>query len=315
MTFGTDGYGSRPRPAWLDTDWRRHLVRHEIDGRAVNVLDAGPRDGEPIVFVHGHSACWQHWLEQLPDFMATHRVIAPDLPGFGGSEMPADGITISGYGRTVDQLLDRLGVGPAAVVGNSMGGFVAAELAIQAPQRVERLVLVAAAGLAGRYLGVPTELMRHPSGVAAARVIFALRGVPDGQARAMASRSRGRRLAVGFVVSHAEQLHPAMIYELVKGAGRPGGAPASFAVADYDFRDRVSEIGAPTLIVWGDRDRLVPVSCAAEYEQLIEQATRTIYADTGHLPMVERPARFNAELRAFLAADAELPTPESSRVG
>ncbi|MCW3038652.1 MAG: alpha/beta fold hydrolase, partial [Solirubrobacterales bacterium] len=155
-TADLEAYGSGPDPAWLREDWSRYLSWHHVGGRAINVLDTGSptgtgRDETPLVFIHGHSACWQHWLEQLPAFMGRYRCIALDLPGFGNSELPEDGISMSGYARAVDELLGQLGVSAACVVGNSMGGFVAAELAIRFPQRVERLVLVSAAGLAGRY--------------------------------------------------------------------------------------------------------------------------------------------------------------------
>jgi pimeloyl-ACP methyl ester carboxylesterase len=294
-------YGSGPTPAWLQTDWSQYLGWHHVEGRAVNVLDTGEvGDQAPLVFIHGHSACWQHWLEQLPHFMRTHRCIALDLPGFGNSEMPADGISMSGYARTVDAVLQDLGVGAACVVGNSMGGFVAAELAIRFPQRVERLVLVAAAGLAGRYIGLPTELIAHPGGVAVGRVLFGLGGVPDGLANALARRRNGRQLALGFVTTHPRRLHPALVRELIGGTGQPGAAPAAVELATYDFKDRVPDIACPTLIVWGDRDNLVPVSSASAYEDAIPDARKVIYADTGHVPMLERPARFNADLQAFL---------------
>jgi len=293
-------YGSGPRPEWLGTDWSRHLRWLEIDGRPVNLLDMG--SGPPLVFVHGHSACWAHWLEQIPVFARTNRVVALDLPGFGHSPLPADELSISGYARTIDQVCEALGIDAACLVGNSMGGFVAAELAINFPQRVERLVLVAAAGVSDRYIGLPAELMRHPGVVAASRVLFALGGVPDRLARAIAARPRGRRFALGWVCTHPEQLHSALVYEIERGAGRPGAALASLAIATYDFRDRVSEIACPTLIVWGDRDYLISHRSAHEYERLIEHTEMHVYPDTGHVPMIERPARFNADLRSFLAA-------------
>lgn len=295
------GYGSGPDAEWLGIDWSQYLSWHHVEGRAVNVLDTGEvGDQAPLVFIHGHSACWQHWLEQLPRFMRTHRCIALDLPGFGHSELPADGISMSGYARTVDAILQDLGVDAACVVGNSMGGFVAAELAIRFPQRVERLVLVAAAGLAARYIGLPTELIRHPGGAAAGRVLFGLGGVPDGLATALARRRDGRRLALGFVTTHPRRLHPALVRELIRGTGRPGAALAAVELATYDFKDRVPDIACPTLIVWGDHDNLVPVSSAGAYEDAIPDARKLIYADTGHVPMLERPERFNADLQAFL---------------
>src|SRR3954464_1892535 len=117
-------YGARGRSPWLDVDWREHQRWIEVAGTTVNVIELG--EGDPIVFIHGLSGSWQNWLEQLPVFARDHRVIAFALPGFGASEMPAEHISISGYGRFVDHLLVRLGVGRAAVVANSMGGFIGA---------------------------------------------------------------------------------------------------------------------------------------------------------------------------------------------
>jgi len=293
-----DAYGSGPHPAWRDTDWSQHLRWLTVDGRPVNVLDVG--SGPPLVFIHGHSGCWQNWLEQLPAFMSGQRVIALDLPGFGRSPMPREGVSITGYGRIVEGVCAQLDIGAACVVGNSLGGFVAAELAIQSPQRVERLVLVAAAGMSSHYIGLPTEFIRHPGPAAAGRVLFALFGVPESQARLLAARPRTRRLALRFVCRHPERLHPALVYELLRGAGGPAGAPASVALAEYDFSERVPEIACPTLIVWGDRDYIVPLSSAKTYAEAIEDVAMIVYDDTGHVPMLERPGRFNADLAAFL---------------
>src|ERR1700722_5633591 len=138
-------YGAVGRSPWMDVDWREHQRWVQVNGTPVNEIDMG--EGSPIVFVHGLSGSWPNWLEQLPVFARDHRVIAMDLPGFGYSPMPSETITISAYARILDKLLGELGVDAAVVVGNSMGGFISAELAIAFPQRVERLVLVSAAGI------------------------------------------------------------------------------------------------------------------------------------------------------------------------
>ena len=146
-------YGPVGRSPWLDVDWREHQRWLTVDGQPVNVIEIGPEptgDVQPLVFVHGLSGCWENWLEQLPVMAREHRVVTLDLPGFGYSPMPSEKITISGYARLLDALLGQLGIDAAAVVGNSMGGFIAAELAIAFPQRVERLVLVSAAGISTR---------------------------------------------------------------------------------------------------------------------------------------------------------------------
>src|SRR5436305_6793609 len=113
-------YGPVGRAPWLDVDWREHQRWVEVDGRPVNVIELG--EGPPLVFVHGLAGSWPNWLEQLPVFAEEHRVLAMDLPGFGHSPMPAMEISMPGYARILDALLEARGIGSAAVVGNSMGG-------------------------------------------------------------------------------------------------------------------------------------------------------------------------------------------------
>src|SRR2546430_3714029 len=145
-----EDYGARDEPDWRDVDWRPPLHQLEISGRSVNSVDYGTAEsGEsPVVLVHGLGGCWQNWLENIPRVAASgRRVLALDLPGFGFSEMPAGGISISGYGKVLNELCDRLDIGESLLVRNSMGGFVSAEVPIQFPRPVARLVLVTGAGL------------------------------------------------------------------------------------------------------------------------------------------------------------------------
>src|SRR5918992_69464 len=151
-----EDYGVRDEPDWTTIDWREHLGRAEIGGLAVNYVEYGSGDGPPgaqaappVVFVHGISGNWQNWLENIPRVGRGRRVVGLDLPGFGE-------ISMSRLGRTVDGLCEHLGLGEVALVGNSMGGFIAAETAIQFPERVERLVLCSAAGI------TTNELSRAP---------------------------------------------------------------------------------------------------------------------------------------------------------
>src|SRR5688572_16129865 len=144
-----EGYGASAEPNWRETDWERELKRLEIDGTPVNYVDVGSGDEEePVVLVHGLGGQWQNWLENITRLAQDRRVLALDLPGHGLTPMPADGeISITGYGRCVNSFCDAMGVGQIELVGNSMGGYVAAEVAIQFPERVSRLVLVSAAGI------------------------------------------------------------------------------------------------------------------------------------------------------------------------
>jgi pimeloyl-ACP methyl ester carboxylesterase len=292
------GYGPSGRSPWLDVDWREHQRWVTIDGRRVNVIELG--SGPPVVFIHGLSGSWQNWLEQLPVFARDHRVIAFDLPGFGASQMPREKITIRGYGHFVDALLDELGVSSAAVVGNSMGGFIGIELAIRFPERVERLVLVSAAGLSIEYL-------RNERALAVLGAIenrlAAYSGWLASRSDALARRPGARRMIFGIVAKRPDRLPGPLVAEQVRGSGKPGFLPALDALTDYPIRDRLGEIACPTLIVWGAEDKLVPARDADEFARLIPNSRKVVWPETGHVAMLERPEAFNALVQAFLAEE------------
>jgi pimeloyl-ACP methyl ester carboxylesterase len=282
--------------AWRSIDWPALTRREEIDGREVNVVDTGG-DGPPILWVHGLSGLWQDWLLNLPAFMGEFRCIAPDLPGFGASEMPRERISIRGYARILDVLCDRLEVDCPVVVGNSMGGFVAAELALSFATRVDRLVLISAAGLSSEYMH------REPL-LFTARTFAAVTARTGAQRDAAVRRPRLRRAILQAVVRYPERLSGPLAWEIVQGAQKPGFIPALEALMGYSYREMLERIEVPTLIVWGRNDMLVPVGDAARYERLIGANARSvIFEDTGHLPMLERPRRFNALLAEFVAGE------------
>jgi pimeloyl-ACP methyl ester carboxylesterase len=291
-------YGPGGRSPWMDVNWREHQRWVTIDGRRVNAIELG--SGPPVVFIHGLSGSWQNWLEQVPVFARDHRVIAFDLPGFGASEMPQEKITISGYGRFVSVLLDELGVGSAAVVGNSMGGFIGIELAIRFPERVERLVLVSAAGLSIEYLR--NERALAVLGALGNR-LAAYSGWVASRSDALARRPVARRAIFGIVAHRPDRLPGPLVAEQVRGSGKPGFIPALDALTDYPIRDRLGEIACPTLIVWGAEDKLVPARDADEFARLIPNSRKVVWPETGHVAMLERPEAFNALVQAFLAEE------------
>jgi pimeloyl-ACP methyl ester carboxylesterase len=294
---GVDGYGPAGRSSWLEVDWRAHQRWIILDGQPLNVIEIG--EGPPLLFVHGLAGSWQNWLEQLAVFASGHRVIALDLPGFGYSPMPREAISISAYARVLDGLLGELGVSAAAVVGNSMGGFISAELAITAPQRVERLVLISAAGLS--TYGNPRALRSMPIFRRLQRTVTAYGAWTAAKSDIVARRPRLRDATLGLVFAHPGRLPAPLAAEQLRGAGKPGFVDALEANLNYDFRERLPEIACPTLIVWGDSDRIIPVRDADLYEQLIPDSRKVIFKDTGHVTMMERPAAFNALLAEFLS--------------
>jgi pimeloyl-ACP methyl ester carboxylesterase len=291
-------YADGDDSTWMRLDWPSMTRRVPVLGREVNVVDTGGA-GPPLIFIHGLGGCWQNWLLNIPAFMETHRVIALDLPGFGESQMPAEEVSIRGYAKVVDALCAELGIESVSVVGNSMGGFVGAELALSFPTRVQKLVLVAAAGLSIEY-------RRREPLVTLARLWGASATWIGARGRPVITRPRMRRLGMQLLVRYPEKLSPALTYELVRGTGAPGFIPALKALLDHSYRDQLPQIEVPVLVVWGRNDMLVPRGDAREYVELIgSNARREMFENTGHLPMIERPTRFNRLVADFLAGERE----------
>jgi pimeloyl-ACP methyl ester carboxylesterase len=290
------------RNAWQGIDWRVHQRWIVVDGTPINTIAIGPERAaaaQPLVFVHGLSGSWPNWLEQLPVFARHRRVIAIDLPGFGYSPMPSEKLSIAGYARMLDRLLGQLKIDAAAVVGNSMGGFIAAELAIAVPQRVERLVLVSAAGISTHQHRGSAQAM--PALRKLEQILMATGAWTASKSDTVARRARLRDATLGVVARHPRRLPAPLAAELLRGAGKPGFLQGFEAVLDYEIRERLGEIACPTLIVWGDRDRLIGVRDADVFAELIPNSRKVIFADTGHVAMLERPDEFNALLTEFLA--------------
>ncbi|MCE3265299.1 MAG: alpha/beta hydrolase fold protein [Solirubrobacterales bacterium] len=291
---GPDPYGS-PDPEWLGIGWSAH--RHQIDvvGTRVNYVEMG--EGPPLVFVHGLSGAWQNWLENLPHFASTHRAIALDLPGFGSSPMPRWDITIPAYGRFLRDFCERIGVGTCVLVGNSMGGFIATEVAVAEPDRVSKLVLVSAAGITW------ARARREPAAMVGRMVRAATPMTMRWQLGAGIRRPRARRLSFQGVFHDPNALRRELLWEnIVPALNSPGYLDAFTNLVGYDIRHRLEEIEVPTLVVWGRNDRVVPVPAAFSYQRRIGSNARLeIFDGTGHVPQLERPVRFNGLLEEFLA--------------
>jgi pimeloyl-ACP methyl ester carboxylesterase len=287
-------YGAPGEPNWRQTAFTQTSV--PVQGRAVNVVTLGDEAGPPIVFVHGLGGSWKNWLENMPAAARHRRVMALDLPGFGESELPDGEISISNYARCVEAVLTALDLEAVELVGNSMGGFVSAELAITQPARVHTLTLVDAAGIS------ITDLMRVPT-MTMMRLIAAQSSWGAGQ-EAMLARPRLRHLAFRAVMRHPTRLSLDLVAHQAGGPGMPGFVLAMDALLSYDFRDRLPEIACPTLIIHGADDMLVPVADAYEFERLIPTSRLEILEDTGHVAMLERPRTFNAMLAEFLGREA-----------
>lgn len=294
---GPDPYGD-PAPEWLRIDWREHVrsINVPADGSAettVNYVDIGSGDGIDLVFVHGLSGCWQNWLENMPYFARNHRVVALDLPGFGASPMPPWDISIEAYGRFLHDFTEAVGIGDCAVIGNSMGGFISAEAATREPERFEKLVLVSSAGASQVHMRrEPIEVIGR---MMAATAPLALKA----QQRSI-RRPVLREMAFRMVVHRPKEVPLELLWEFMSGAGTEGFLPALSACIGYDILDRLEDVLVPSLIVWGREDRIIPSPDAVEFGRRLRNSETVIFGECGHVPMAERPVRFNRLLEAFL---------------
>ncbi|WP_162261024.1 MULTISPECIES: alpha/beta fold hydrolase [unclassified Nocardioides] len=256
----------------------------------VRVVDVGA--GPPLVLLHGLGGTWRNWEANIPALARRHRVIAPDLPGFGDSEPYAGRVDAARYVETVVELLDQLDVGTATFVGNSMGGLITMEVAVRHPERVDATVLVCSGGLPltsarHRLLTLPQARMMNR--------FLRLHAV-----RWVVRRSERVRLLLGGRVFHdARSVPPELLGVALRGLAGVGFDAALAAGAGYDARLRAPAIACPTLLLWGREDPLLPVAMGHELHRLIPGSSLEVWDDTGHCPMLEHPARFDERVTAF----------------
>ena len=289
---GPDPYGN-PDPEWMRIDWREHLRTIDVVGARTNYVEIG--EGPPAIFIHGLGGSWQNWLENLPHFAHTHRVIALDLPGFGASPMPPWELSIPAYGRYLRDFLEKIGIERCSLVTNSMGGFIGTELAINEPERVDDLTLVSAAGITW------ARARREPAEMAARMVRAAAPLALRFQMSAIRRPKMRQRIFNGLWYKPNGLRHELIWEQVVPATKSPGTFDAMRTLVGYDIRHRLEEIEVPTLIVWGRQDAVVPIPAAADYKERIgDNAELVIFDRCGHMPELERPVRFNRLVEDFL---------------
>ena len=221
--------------------------------------------GEPVVLVHGLSGSTLWWNRTVPALVDRYRVYFVDLPGFGEMRRHGRGFDLARAAEGLREWMGAVGLEKTHLVGHSMGGCICIRLAARRPQAVDRLVLVDAPG-------VP---MRRS--VLAKLVSLVLEGL---------------------------QVAPSFLTVILYDALRAGPLTlwrATRELLAQDVREDLRSIRAPTLIVWGEKDRLVPLSQARVLRELIPCSRLLVIEGTGHIPMVDRPREFNRALLAFLA--------------
>jgi len=264
----------------------------ELDGLLVHYRDQGPSsDPVPLVLMHGTSASLHTWEGWATELSATRRVISFDLPGFGLTGPNADNdYSDARYVAFVRPLLPRLGVGRAIVGGNSLGGEIAWQLALADPDRVAGLVLVDAAG----FDFVPESL---PLGFRIARI-----PVLREPMRWLLPR-RAIEVSVLDVYGDPGKVSAALVDRYYELALREGNRVALMRRMDQLAPTpvgRLPEIKVPTLILWGGKDRLIPLRWGHEFEKAIPGSRLVVFPNLGHVPQEEDPTATLAALRDWL---------------
>ena len=270
------------RPRWL-----------RVQGMRISYVDVGY--GPVVLLLHGLAHSIHGWRKNIgPIARAGYRVMAIDLPGFGWSDKPGN-YSLDLYASVLHDWLYLHSIDEVAVVGNSMGGLIAAAYAAAAPEQVWAAVLVDPAGFAREQ-----SLLLRLASIGPARWL-----VPRRTSEKMVRR------ALGYVYFDRSKIEPEEVARAVELAGLPGYRDALIAILRGTTTLRgmrpamglgslPEHIGAPTLVLWGDHDRLVPVSHAQKVQAMIPEAELTILEDAGHSPQMEVADAFNERVLRFL---------------
>jgi pimeloyl-ACP methyl ester carboxylesterase len=266
-----------------------HRVTYQIGG-----------DGPVLVLVHGIAGSSATWDDVLPRLAERHTVIAPDLLGHGQSAKPRGDYSLGAYASGLRDVLAALGVERATFVGHSLGGGVAMQFAYQFPERLERLALVASGGL-GREVSL---LLRSVALPGAEYVLPLLCASPMRQASGLLSRAVR---AIGLRPGPDVEEIALAFASFADTDARQAFVQTARSIIDLDgqrvdARDRLylaSEV--PTLLVWGERDRIIPVAHGREAHELIEGSRLEVFGGAGHFPHRDDPDRFVRTIADFVA--------------
>jgi pimeloyl-ACP methyl ester carboxylesterase len=273
-------------------------LRHAtIHGHDVGYRMAGA--GPVILLIHGMAGSSRTWLAVMEFLARDYTVIAPDLLGHGESAKPMGDYSLGAYASGLrDLLVGSLGIESATVVGQSLGGGVAMQLAYQHPELCERLVLVASGGL-GREVSWVLRALAFPGAEYVIPPLFprAVRRAGDRLVRFFGARGvRAPHLTEMWqaYASLTETPNRRAFIRTVRAVIDPGGQTVS-------ARDRLYLAAAvPTLIVWGDQDDIIPVAHARATHALLPESRLEIFEGAGHFLHVEQPLRFAETLRDFV---------------
>ncbi len=260
-----------------------------VNGIALHYETAG--QGEPLLLLHGLGSRGEDWAFQFPAYAERFQVIAPDARGHGRSEKPPGPYSVPMMAADVLGLLDSLGVAPAHVVGLSMGGMIAFQMAVDHPERVRSLTIVnSGPALVARSFGDWLRLrqrllLAQLFGPALTGVFLSKRLFPKPDQAAMRDR---------FIELWAMNDRDAYLASLR-------------ALVGWSVLDRVGAIRCPVLVIAGDRDYL-PLEAKRQYTDMISGARLVVIEDSGHATPVDQAEQFNACVLRFLEEDSTMPT-------
>jgi pimeloyl-ACP methyl ester carboxylesterase len=280
----------------------------DVGGTSTYVVDAG--DGPPILLVHGYGDTADGWRRVVPGLLRDHRVIAIDVPPFGRSDEVRRPALMDFYRDFFPTLFERLEIERATVIGHSLGGAISLHLTLERPDLVERLGLVAPAGLGKSppwwwylltgYGPVYRTALSVPSPLTGPLIRQAMKRFLD--VRLFHDPRKLQR-----DIDHLVELHSSpRDFDRLLAAGR-------CCIQSYTgtLLDDSRAIAVPKFMVWGRHDGLVPSDHARAFEQTHPDAHVHVLDDCGHYPHIEFPAKFNGLLRRWI--DASSPEPRGTR--
>ncbi len=265
----------------------------QVAGLRLHVRDTGPRHAHPVIMLHGFGSSLHAWDGLAAELEGGWRVVRLDLPGFGltGPD-PAGDYSDARAHAVIAALMDSLGLRRATILGSSMGGRIAWSFAAAEPARVARLVLLAPDG----FVSFGREYGRAP------RVPLLLRALPYTMPDFLLRR--GLAPAYGDPASLTPELFARYRDMLLAPGVRAAIVDRTGQSVLQPPEPLLAGIMAPTLLVWGERDRMIPASHAEDYLRIMPHARAVVLPDIGHVPMEEAPGALADALRAFLREPA-----------
>lgn len=255
-----------------------------VFGAKINYIELGDATKPTVILIHGLGGSTANWMTNTVALSQSYHVIALDQVGFGKSDKPALKYRVATFVDFLDKFMSELKIEKASLVGNSLGGWVAALMAIKYPARVEKIVLADAAGLV-------------PDSYSVAEV-YQLNNSTRDEIRANMKRIFGNP----FLQNNEALVDQFMTARVTAGDGNTITSVIESIKRKEDFLNgRLGEIKKPTLIVWGKQDGLLPVTDADTFKQGIAGSELVVFDGCGHAPQFEKSADFNKAVLAFLA--------------